>query len=186
MDVYIKCSCGWWPVHVNPEDTIENVKCKIETQYPFRRYVRYETGLPFLLCRIWNILISSIFPTYHQFSRPAIELSVVTATCKIIRVAVDVHSKILDLKQEIARSEGFAVSRQILRVGNEVMQDEKTLREYGIEEHAVLWLEFQSSKVCCVLLERVASFVLGIGVFLQAYLFVLLHQVIERICDLLI
>lgn len=186
MDVFIRCSSGWWSVHVNPEDTVAHLKCKIERQYPFRKaHTSLETGIPFLIYRVWNILTFCISYDFkmQQRSLNLFDLSVISPFFEIIRIVVDSHSRILDLKQEIARSEGVEVSRQILRAGEQVLRDDKTLRDYDIEGSAVLWLEFRSAKACGVFLQGAASFVLGVGVFLQALLIVWLLDVAIRVHD---
>ncbi|XP_047476183.1 uncharacterized protein LOC125030010 [Penaeus chinensis] len=186
MDVYIKCGCYSRLVRVNHEDTVANVKYKIEKRFAFRTVKRrFEPGLPFLLYRILDKLFFSFVQSGScRKSYQGFEVSIVKPFFEIIRIAVDAHTYILDLKHEIASSSGVEVSRQILRAGSQVMRDEKMLKDYGIEDHSVLWLEFQSSRKYSVLLEGAAAFILGIGVFLQLRLWFFLFPVIECIGDM--
>ncbi|XP_063590533.1 uncharacterized protein LOC134767465 [Penaeus indicus] len=187
MDVSIRCGNTVRCVRVNPEDTIANVKYKAVKLFASKNAQGgFEPGLMFVLSCIWSKVTLSMDLGGNYKSNRGFELSVVTQPFKIIRIAVDAHVGILNLKHQIAWSSEVEVSRQILRAANEVMQDEKTLRDYGIEDHSVIWMDVQPAKKYRLLLGVAANSVLIIGWFLASILCLIffnyiLLQVIECI-----
>ncbi|XP_042888765.1 polyubiquitin 8-like [Penaeus japonicus] len=172
-------------LQVDTSDTVGDLKYKIYRNFLFRNdRGKAEIGPKILIFRILEILMHSTcdYET-NRYSSPGFNLSVVSPLFSVIRFAVDAHTGILNLKQEIAAAKGMAASRQILRAGGEELQDDRTLGDYGIKDHAVIWLEFKSSRWCNVSLDVVASSVLGICVLLQALLLDVLIGMALRIVD---
>ncbi|XP_063590813.1 uncharacterized protein LOC134767666 [Penaeus indicus] len=68
-------------------------------------------------------------------------VNVVQPNGKVIRVVADKAVPVIKIKHEVARVTGVEARKQQLKAGGEDMKDEKKLRDYGITQESVVFME---------------------------------------------
>ncbi|XP_047476190.1 uncharacterized protein LOC125030016 [Penaeus chinensis] len=139
-------------VEAQPTDTIHTLRVKIMLEgIPLSDY----RALVFNGERLWDskATVSSygirdedcvdVKNVYVAQAMTGFYVNVVQPEGEVIRVVADEAVPVIQIKHEVARIAGVEARKQQLKAGSEDMKDEKRLRDYGITEDAVVWMEIE-------------------------------------------